>query len=291
MADGDWNWEDLTNLFGDVAGDLSNMVLDTQTGQLVDIATLSPQDLADLDMSGSPSGSDPSESFGPSAPGRGAPGGPTGTSLSDQIRSEMADPNYMPPGSEPFDPNAMADPSASIASADALNGNGWMKALAQGLGNALGGLGGSLKGLPGLGADTGGGLRAPNVPGMMSASVPGFDGAPTMGAIPSGAGGSGLLGTPDGGGLAGLGGLGRLQDAPGAAAVQGSPALQAAVAALLRDQASANRLPSQGPIDAGPAPPKFSPLMLPVAGPAPAMAQAPQPRMSGLQRLALERLG
>src|SRR6185295_19820407 len=125
-GDTNWDWlDELTNLGFD-AGVLGNVVLDTETGQLVDIATLSPQDLAELDMSGSGSGP-----VG-DAPSTGAlDTSPISRSTSDQLRSLEGSPTTWTPGSEPFDPSAMADPSASIASAED-GSSGWGKALAQG---------------------------------------------------------------------------------------------------------------------------------------------------------------
>ena len=92
--------------------DFGDMVLDTFTGEMVDASSVDPNEIANVQA--------PNVS-----------GGPTGTSLSDQLRSRAVDPTT--PGTEPFDWNAMADPSASIASAGGGVGD-WLKALAQGLG-------------------------------------------------------------------------------------------------------------------------------------------------------------
>jgi len=274
MADFDWDSllggfssEMPTDWLSAVAGgaDLSNMVLDTATGQLVDIASLSPEDLTDLDGEGLTGGGSGQLNLGPSS-----------TSTSDHLRSLQADPNT--PGSEPFDWNAMADPSASIASAD---DNGWGKALAQGLSNALSGAGGGLKGLMG---DPSGGGPTPGGAGGLAGGQPSLMGDPGLvgdpgrlsGGAPSVLGD--LMGPPSGGGLQSL----------------LHPGSQDAVGAQYTATAGVPRSPltMQSAIDPGPAPRPFTPLALPTAGgPLPMAGQAPMPRLSGLQRLLSERLG
>ena len=101
---GGGDWTAALNL-GDFG--TADLVLDTVTGEMVDASSVDPNEIANVQA--------PNVS-----------GGPTGTSLSDQLRSRAVDPTT--PGSERFDWNAMADPSASIASA----GGGvsdWLKAL------------------------------------------------------------------------------------------------------------------------------------------------------------------
>lgn len=256
FSGGDYGWLDALANLGADAGDLGNMVLDTVTGELVDISTLSPQDLADLDAEGLTGGGSGQFNLGPSS-----------TSTSDHLRSLQADPTT--PGSEPFNWDAMADPSASIASAG--GGSDWAKAIAQGLGNALGGLGSGLKGLGGLAAPAPGG-SLPGLSGMGTASTPSAPGLPS-------AGGIGGLSLPDAGSVGGLASLGR-------------PGMQDPIsAALMQGQARMSPFAMQTPIDPGPAPRPFTPLALPTAGAGVPMAQAPIQRLSGLQRLALERLG
>jgi len=282
-GDTDWSWlDELANLGFD-AGDLGNLVLDTETGQLVDIATLSPQDLAELDMAGSPAGVDPlGERMSP--PVANVPGGPSGTSLSDQLRSRAADP--ITQGTEDFDPSAMADPSASIASAEQPGVGS-----AKGLSDWLAGLGAPYKGLAGLGADPGGGLRLPGLGGMMSPETAPLIGARSEGG-PSGGASPALLGVPSvgvpdlgavsGGGLPNLGPASRLGDPSGLADV-----LRVAATGGFGGGA----IPMQGPIDAGPIPPKFQPLVLPNSPPMAGGAAPGAPPMSGLQRLLQERRG
>jgi hypothetical protein len=73
---------------------------------------------------------------------------------------------------------------------------------------------------------------------------------------------------------------------------QSAPDMQGGLSALLsRLQADAARNGLQAPIDAGPTPRPFTPLVIPPGPGGVGMAQAPAPRMSGLQRLMLERLG
>ena len=241
MADGeDWSWLDAIANTGFDAGDLDSLYFNTDTGQFVDSSMVDPASVTDLASS------------------------PISTSTSDQLRSLEADPNT--PGSEPFDPANMADPSASIASASGL-GSG-IKALAGGLADALkpaGGQGGGLAGLAnaGIGALTG----LPGIPGLTNASL-------------DRAGTPGMGGMTDAGGLPGLQGLVR-------------PAMQDPVtAALMRLQADPGaRLGLQAPVDAGPPPVKFTPLQVPGAASPPMAGAVPQPRMSGLQRLMAERMG
>ena len=190
---------------------------------------------------------------------------------------------------------------AATAPFNASSGSDWGKAIAQGLSNALGGLGGGLSSLGSPSAGGGGGLAGGTpLPAMMSGAgggvggggigvpglqgpvdVPGLQGLirPDMqGAMPG-------IGLPRGQAEAGIG-----MGAPAQAAfAQVSPA-QAAFAQLSPEQRAA--LGMQAPIDRGPDPVKFTPLQMPVPGGAMPMAgAAPAQRLSGLQRLALERLG
>ena len=76
MPDADWAALLADMDFGDFGGDL---LFDTDTGQFVDAATVNPADIVDMDFGDLPVGN--------------VPGGPTGTSLSDQLRSQTADPS------------------------------------------------------------------------------------------------------------------------------------------------------------------------------------------------------
>ena len=240
---GDWNLLDSLANIGFDAGDLGDLFLDTETGQFVDPSMVDPADLIG-DFGGLPEAN--------------VPGGPTGTSLSDQLRSREVDPYTE--GSEDFDWAAMADPSASIASAD----GGWGKAIAQGLGSALGGLG---KGLTGLGG-------APVGDG-------GLGGLGGGGGVMGGGGGSvpGLQGPVDVPGLPGLIRAGQ-QEPIGAAYTSVTPTPRA-------------QFGMQAPVDPGREPVRFTPLQIPTASgaPVPMAGVGSTPRLSGLQRLALERLG
>jgi len=258
VADGeDWSWLDAIANTGFDAGDLGgDLFFNTDTGEFLDASMVDPASVTDLDLSGS--GSGPID-FG----GTGAlDTSPVSTSTSDQLRSLQADAST--PGTEPFNAANMADPSASIASASGL-GSGEAKALASGLADAFKPAAGGLAGLAnaGIGALTG----LPGIPGLTNASL-------------DRAGTPGMGGMTDAGGLPGLQGLVR-------------PGMQDPVtAALMRLQADPGaRLGLQAPVDPGPPPVKFTPLQMPVTGPMPTMAGAPAPRMSGLQRLALERMG
>jgi len=257
MADGeDWSWLDTIANTGFDAGDLDSLYFNTDTGQFVDSSMVDMSQVQDLNAASGMSGTDP----GPLLPSA------ISTSTSDQLRSLEADPNT--PGSEPFNAANMADPSASIASADDGSGLGkYIKALAGGLGSALTGAGGGLSGLAGGNAGMGALTGLPGIPGLTNASL-------------ERAGTPGMGGMTDAGGLPGLQGLVR-------------PGMQDPVtAALMRLQADPGaKLGLQAPVDPGPPPVKFTPLQVPVAGQAPPMASAPQPRMSGLQRLAMERMG
>jgi len=259
----DPDWLDALSGLG-APGDLGDfMYFDTDAGVFVDGSTVDPSQV--VDMYGSPSGVDPNDPSAASAAPN-AFGGPSGTSLSDQVRSRAAD--SMTDGTQPFDAANMADPSASIASADDSGLGKYIKALAGGLGSALTGAGGGLSGLAGGNAGIGALTGLPGIPGLTAA---GLDRAGTPG----------MGGMTDAGGLPGLQGLVR-------------PGMQDPVtAALMRLQADPGaRLGLQAPVDPGPPPVKFTPLQVPVAGPVPPMAGAvPQPRMSGLQKLMAERMG
>jgi len=260
--DGDWSWLDALANTGFDAGDLGDfMYFDTDTGQFVDASMVDPASVTDLDLSGS--GSGPID-FG--GTGGALDTSPISTSTSDQLRSLQADAST--PGSEPFNAANMADPSASIASADDGSGLGkYIKALAGGLGSALTGAGGGLSGLAGGNAGMGALTGLPGIPGLTNASL-------------ERAGTPGMGGMTDAGGLPGLQGLVR-------------PAMQDPVsAALMRLQADPGaRLGLQAPVDAGPPPVKFTPLQVPGAASPPMAGAVPQPRMSGLQRLMAERMG
>jgi hypothetical protein len=237
---------DLVNTGADAGG--GDWFFDTATGELVTADQM--QQIMDLDLSGSgsgPLGSDFTGALDTS---------PISTSTSDMLRSiEGSSPGTTAPGREPFDWNAMADPSASIASAGSSD---WTKALAQGLSNALGGLSGGLKGLQGDGS--GGVPSGGSLPGMLGGGSPN------------------VLGDLGGGGLQGLLRAGD-QGPIGAAYSETTPNPSA-------------KYTMQSPIDAGPAPRPFTPLALPTAGGGVPMAgQSSAPRMSGLQRLLLEKLG
>jgi hypothetical protein len=123
------------------------------------------------------------------------------TSLSDQIRSREADPYTA--GTEPFDYNAMADPTASIESAG--GGSNWLKDLAgllkagSGLAGSLGHPSSALAGLmhPSTGMPNpysgggrgellgGGGLGGGGGAGAGRADISGLSGVPALGAIPT----------------------------------------------------------------------------------------------------------
>jgi len=250
---GDWDLLDSLANIGFDAGDLGDLFLDTETGQFIDPSMVDPADLIG-DFGGLPEAN--------------VPGGPTGTSLSDQLRSREVDPYTE--GSEDFDWAAMADPSASIASAD----DGWAKAIAQGLGSALGGLGKGLTGLGGLPVGDGG------LGGLGGGAGGGLGGG--GGSVP------GLQGPVDVPGLPGLIRAGQ-QEPLGAERVRGQA--DAALASLTPAQRAA--LGMTPPIDRGPDPVKFTPLQIPTASgaPVPMAGVAPAPRLSGLQRLISERLG
>lgn len=244
------DWGALQGLTDAVGPDL---VLDTVTGQLVDASTIDPAEIAD---------------YGATEPGFEQPASPASPSKSDFLRSREDDRST--PGTETFDPNAMADPSASIASATS---SPWLKSLAQGLGNLLPGTG-TAKGLTSLvGQGEGGVSPGPGV-GLMSSSTPGGGAPLTAG---SGFGGQG--------GLASLAGMG-LSAAP---QFGGQDGLSAALSHLQADPGT--RIPMQGAIDAGPPPVKFTPLQMPGPGGGVPMAAQPVPRLTGLQALLQERRG
>jgi hypothetical protein len=243
--------------------------LDQETGDLV-----SGDEMRAI-MSGSPSGVDPSD-FGDSAPVGNVSGGPTGTSLSDQLRSRAAD--SMTQGTEPFNWDAMADPSASIASA---GGTDWTKALMAGL-KGLSGLmsgggagGGLLKGLTDTGG--GGGVGTTGLPGIMSAGTPqvGGVGAPDIARAVSNL-------TPPG--VPGLD-ITRPTSVAGADLMRAPSApglgMQDPVsAALMRLQAEGGgRVGLQGAIDPGTIADKFNPIVMPFSpggrGRGPALERLP----------------
>ena len=241
--------DDLIGGGGDVFGGASDAVFDTWTNTWVDPGTLLEQTDPGSQLTGL------------------APGGPTGTSLSDQIRSEAMD--SATPGTEPFNPLNMADPSASIESTGYSD---WQKAAAQSLKGLLGGLGTSLTdsarragGVPALSLPSGNPMSATAVPGLSAGSA-----GPSLGLMGSSAG------SPSESGLPGALGL---------------PSDRAIGAALARLQAEApGRVGIQGPIDAGRIPAAFTPINMAAPASAPIAPAAPQ-YLSGLQRLALERRG
>ncbi len=248
---------------GDFGGDSTEWFVDSATGELV-TAEQAAQ-LADLDLSGSgsgPLGGDFTGSLDTT---------PSSGSTSDMLRSLQADPSA--PGRESFDWAKMADPSASIASAGNTD---WMKALAQGLKSGMGllGAGSGAGGLAGLA--NGGGGAMPSMPGLMGAGDSRVS-AP-LGMDMARVGAAGGADVPAGGSGGGLGGLG----------------MQGGISALLSHlQADpGTRLGLQAPVDAGPTPRPFTPLVIPTAGPVGGpMAQASSPRISGLQKLLMERFG
>jgi hypothetical protein len=271
--------DDLIGGGGDVFGGASDAVFDTWTNTWVDPGTLlAPGGPTGTSLStllglapGGPTGTSLSTLLEQTDPGSQltglAPGGPTGTSLSDQIRSEAMD--SATPGTEPFNPLNMADPSASIESTGYSD---WQKAAAQSLKGLLGGLGTSLTdsarragGVPALSLPSGNPMSATAVPGLSAGSA-----GPSLGLMGSSAG------SPSESGLPGALGL---------------PSDRAIGAALARLQAEApGRVGIQGPIDAGRIPAAFTPINMAAPASAPIAPAAPQ-YLSGLQRLALERRG
>jgi hypothetical protein len=246
-------------------GDVGEWYLDTATGDLVSADEM--QAIMDLDLSGSGSG-------------------PVGDVLGPQ--------NY------DWDAASLGEPGAGFATPDqiaatapynASSGLGlgdWAKALAQGLSKALGSLGGGLGG-PGAGGGAGGGglPMSGGLGGMMSGDA---------GVGGGGGGVPGMQGPQDVSGLQGLvrpgtqEALAALQRGDVGAALQRGQA-EAALAQMTPAQRA--QLGMQSPIDRGPDPVKFTPLAMPTqGGPMPMAGSAPPAqRLSGLQRLALEKLG
>jgi len=257
----------------DFGGTFGDIFFDTDTGTFLDASQVDPSMVMDLDMSGSGSGP-VGEVFGPqNYDWDAAAAGETGAGY------------------------ATPEQVAATAPFNASSGSDWGKALAQGLSKALGGLGGGLSSLGSPGAGGGGGLVGGTpMPAMMSGAGGGGGGGGIS--VP------GLQGPVDVPGLQGLVRPGMQEALGGAtgmprglgdvgASLGGAPqfsAAQAAFAQLSPEQRAA--LGMQAPIDRGPDPVKFTPLQMPVPGGAMPMAgAAPAPRLSGLQRLALERLG
>ena len=299
---GDWDWANELANFGSDVGDVGEWFLDSVTGEVVnaaDMESILGEGLGDFDQDfgDAPLDFDPALDMGdfgdlPLADS------PISRSTSDMLRSmEGAPEGTMAPGREKFDWTKMADPTASIASAGGPN---WAKLLAQGLQAGLGALGSGLGGRAGAGGgDDGREARAglPSLPGMMGApdvrisapdaadwarvSAPGAADVPRVGGLESFTpqlGGLDALGVPR---LGGPGGLDR-------------PGMQEGINAILARLQAADpgaRLGLQGPIDPGPIPRPFTPLVIPTTPGGAPMAQGAGPRMSGLQRLLLERLG
>jgi hypothetical protein len=280
-------WTDLLANFGLDSG--SEMLFDTLTGQWVDAAGIDPSLIDDaMGLFGD------STDFGDSADVGNVSGGPSGTSLSDTLRSRAAD--SQTEGTEAFDPSRMADPSASIASAQEGSGSDWMKALAKGLAGMLPAATRGLSGL--LQQSPTGPLGGGSGVGMMSA--PGLSGLASGGGGMVGAGSYGTSSAPNVGGLSslasGLGAGGSISEPTmGTLGLSGSmrPDEQSPIQAVLsRLQAEAQRVGLQGPVDPGKEPVRFTPLTIQLDGARPIQAtQGGQPPLTGLQRLALERRG
>lgn len=248
FTDDDFNWLDLLAGAGSIGGDLGGWLFDTDTGQFVPADGIDPALIDTLDY-----------------PVSNVSGGPTGTSLSDQLRSREADVNT--PGSEPFH-GLTADPM-SIASGSM----DWGKAL-----SGLGGLGSALgKGLSGLAGNT------PGLLGVNGGPISTALSAPSLGGV---AGAGGMMASTSGGGD--FGGGPPSVHAPDQVRLGMTDPITAALMHLQADPGT--RIAVQSPLPMR-EPIPFTPLTITQPTPSGPMAAAPAPRLSGLQRLALERLG